>query len=527
MTREELHGDVRLDPAWPSILFERDEDADRSVNPARPTHFEDLHLDQVIGTIVASRPEHHLEPFFETPLRYTAGITYRQAVFRDCENPVVRQALDTWSAHMRAVRGRLEDVRALPYRYEQDAWFLDAVSLYGEAVTALRAALDGAPIRSDGLVGFARALGRYADSSRFRLLREEAQTVRAALATIRYSLTIKGLKLTVRPFEDRPDYTAVVAATFSKFRQEDQNSYLVRFADARTMNRVEAEVVALVAKLFPDVFGRLTAFSDRHRDFLDPGVTRFDREIQFYLAYLDYRDRIRHGGLPFCYPELVAGESRVDVRRTFDLALAEKRMSETADPAPVVPNDFRLTPLEQIAIITGPNQGGKTTLARAIGQVFYLASLGCPVPGESAVIPAIDGVFTHFERAESAGSGRGQLKDDLIRLRSILDHATASSVVILNEVFTSTTFDDALYLSSEMLMRLQGLGALVVLVTFLVELQAGDPKRASFVALVDPHDPTRRTYRIIRNPGDGLSYAATLAERHRLTYPQLRERLTP
>lgn len=178
-------------------------------------------------------------------------------------------------------------------------------------------------------------------------------------------------------------------------------------------------------------------------------------------------------------------------------------------------------------VVSGPNQGGKTTLARAFGQLHHLARLGCPVPGSDARLPLCDQVLTHFEREEDPAAGHGGLRDDLVRVRDILRRATPDSVVILNEIFSSTTPSDALELAASVMADLLARGVAGVLVTFLDELASLSEATVSMVAEVDPGDPTRRTYRVARRPADGMAHAMALAARHGLTYEQLRGRLAP
>ena len=126
-------------------------------------------------------------------------------------------------------------------------------------------------------------------------------------------------------------------------------------------------------------------------------IAVFDREVQFYLSYIEFKSRIEQGGLPFCYP-VVATLKDIHAHDTFDLALANKLVEEHL---PVVTNSFFLKDRERILVVSGPNQGGKTTLARTVGQLHYLGSLGCPVPGTNAKLFLFDQVFTHFERQEN------------------------------------------------------------------------------------------------------------------------------
>ncbi|MGB8385457.1 MAG: hypothetical protein WCG47_30160, partial [Dermatophilaceae bacterium] len=225
---------------------------------------------------------------------------------------------------------------------------------------------------------FTQYLHEYIACPAFAALARDASVAREGLEHVTYRLQLPGGRVHVSREVTEEDYAADVVNTFARFRQGQVNSHLADLPASLEMNHVEAAIAQLVAQLYPREFTALSRFCEQHRDFLDPRVRSFDREVQFYLAYLDFADRMRDSGLPMCYPEVAQAGGRFSVDDAFDPALADRLLR---DGKTVVLNGFHLDDGERVLVVTGPNQGGKTTFARMVGQLTYLASLGLLVPG--------------------------------------------------------------------------------------------------------------------------------------------------
>ena len=508
--------------SFPSILFEAPANGAAAVLEHQPpAFFTDLNFDQVIRAITAGRDEYDLAPFFYTRLGSTQAIGYRHEVMKDLQGPGLLDSIGAFARQLRAMREHLAQAAKLHYRLQRQSWFLDAVVIYCDAVTALVRDLTQAS-RSRGFRALRDYLAGYAASGAFVALRAETAELKERLAGIRYCLHIRDSRIKVTRYDGEADYSADVAATFRRFKQGAVQSYLLRFHSPPDMDHVEAGILDLVAQLYPDVFAALNDYCDRHRGYLDRTVAAFDREVQFYVAYLEFVAPLERAGLAFCYPQVSAQSKDVTGREVFDVALAGKLVGEQS---PVVGNDFDLTGRERILVVSGPNQGGKTTFARTFGQLHFLASIGVPVPGRQARLFLFDRMFTHFERGENLQDLRGKLEDDLTRMHEILGQATARSIVIMNEILTSTTLQDAVLLGTRVLEQIVGLDLLCVCVTFVDELASLGATTVSMVSTVVPENPAERTYKIVRKPADGLAYAAAIAEKYGLTYAAIRERI--
>lgn len=506
-----------------SILFQSLAQRKLAEQKAEPDFFVDLNLDQIVAGVTRNKQEYDLKPFFYTPLHDVDTICFRQEVMQDLENPHLISRIKSFAEAMREMRKKLALVEGSSYEHEQERWFLDAVDTYCDAVVQLAHDLSVVKERSLGLNRFHEYLTEYLDSEPFTFLLSQTKKIKQELSAIRYHLLINGINVQVSKCTGEPDYSAEIEETFINFNQGDSREYAFKFINSEKMNRVEAEILDLVVQLYPDLFLELASYCITHQSFRDEDIVTFDREIQFYVAYLEYTAALNKAELRFCYPQIVAGNKKVSSSQSFDLALADKLKRAGSSP---ICNDFYLQGSERIIVVSGPNQGGKTTFARTFGQLHYLASLGCPVPGSNGQLYLFDQLFTHFEKEESVVTLQGKLADDLVRMRTILDSATPKSIIIINEIFASTTVKDAIILSKKVAAMVMELDLFCVWVTFIDELASLGEQTVSMVSMVIPENPGQRTYKIVRQPANGLAYALVIAEKHQLTYEKIKERIS-
>lgn len=503
-----------------SILYEWPED--RGNPRGEPAFFVDLNCDQMVTAIIADKVEYNLAYYFYDCLTRIDAIKYRHQVMQDLEDASLYERVIRFAARMREMRDQRQLAKKLRVKEQKQAWQLQAVATYCAAVRAFADELEKASLKSRGFAGFRDYLVDYARSDFFRNLDRETHKLANDLARIKYCVVSWGSGFMVRHFQGEPDYSSLVEQTFAKFKQGATKDYRVKFPSSNEMNHIEAKILEFVVNLFPDPFRALDAYCGRLVEFADKTIMTFDREVQFYVAYLEYIAPLQRSQQPFCYPRLSEGATNLFANECFDIVLARKLAAQNAA---AVRNDFAFARRERIIVVSGPNQGGKTTFARAFGQIHYLASLGCPVPAREAQLQLLDQLFTQFEQEEKVENLRGKLEDDLQRIRVILAQATRRSIIVLNEIFNSTTIQDEIFLSKKIMEKIIDVGALCLWVTFVDELASFGPQTVSMVSTVVPENPAVRTFKVVRRPADGLAYAMAIAQKYNLTYEAICERI--
>jgi DNA mismatch repair protein MutS len=120
---------------------------------------------------------------------------------------------------------------------------------------------------------------------------------------------------------------------------------------------------------------------------------------------------------------------------------------EQSSDAPFVPNDLELDGDRRMLIITGPNMGGKSTYMRQTALIAILAHIGSFVPAEAATLGPLDRIFTRIGAADDLTGGRSTFMVEMTETANILNSATRSSLVLMDEVGRGTSTFDGLSLA--------------------------------------------------------------------------------
>jgi len=190
-------------------------------------------------------------------------------------------------------------------------------------------------------------------------------------------------------------------------------------------------------------------------------------DLAFYVGCLNLYETLNELGEPVSFPVPVdAGDRRHSFTELYDvsLALTVKRK--------VVGNDVNADH-KDLAIITGANEGGKSTFLRSIGLSQLMMQCGMFVPAESFRANVCDALFTHFKREEDATMESGKLDEELGRMSEIVDHLRPNSLVLFNESFAATNEREGSEIARQITSALLEKRIKVFFVTHLYELARG------------------------------------------------------
>jgi len=155
-------------------------------------------------------------------------------------------------------------------------------------------------------------------------------------------------------------------------------------------------------------------------------------ELAFYIGCINLKEQLEQIGNPIAFP--VPSETN-ERKHTFQ-GMYDVSLALTMKQA-IVGNDINADG-KNLAIITGANQGGKSTFLRSIGLAQLMMQAGMFVPAREFSANLCRGVFTHYRRKEDASMKSGKLDEELSRMSIIVDLIRPDSLMLFNESFAAT-----------------------------------------------------------------------------------------
>ncbi len=167
-------------------------------------------------------------------------------------------------------------------------------------------------------------------------------------------------------------------------------------------------------------------------DHIDNFFTMLRIELAFYIGCLNLSEQLAQMGEPISFPMPAAvRDRRHSFKGLYDICLALTKRQK------IVGNRVN-SDNKDLVIVTGANQGGKSTFLRSIGVSQLMMQCGMFVPAESFCANVCDGLFTHYKREEDVTMKSGKLDEELSRMSDIVENIRSDSLVLFNESFAAT-----------------------------------------------------------------------------------------
>jgi hypothetical protein len=353
------------------------------------------------------------------------AIVYRQQVLADClEHPeIVHQLYELAVEALDSER----KVGGLWFRASPDSILsrsVQVLKLHVDVLKRLRQIADeqAAIFRSEGFTRFFAMLGEELADDYLQAVEQHLRTLefkRGVFESAELAKGFKGRRYMVRtPREQRwterlPFGNRSESYSFT-IPPRDENGF-------RSLEEIRGKGINLVANSVAQSADHVKSFFSMLR-----------LELAFYLGCLNLHGKLTGKREPVCFPQpLATGQLTLTAKGIYDVCLTLHLES------PVVGNEVNADD-KSLVMITGANQGGKSTLLRSLGLAHLMMQAGMFVGAQSFRASVCSGVFTHYKREEDVAMESGKLDEELGRMSEIAGQITRHSLLLCNESFAST-----------------------------------------------------------------------------------------
>lgn len=378
----------------------------------------DLELEHILNAMSRGDPliRNVCRQVLDQPLQKEADILYRQEILQDClAKPELIRSLYQICRNAGIQRKNAWYRLDSPYMSTVYSGAVTLLDIYMEALTELRRTVETAEFFSRGLCSLSRMLRQELSEEyleELRALRPDIANKKEMLISARFGPFLQGVSYVRR----RPNPKSFhlpwkrVPSSLLPVRGTEELVDLTHRQD-RAIN---------------DVANAMAQASDNVEAF----TRQLQMELAFYVGAMNLYERMKELQLPVSFPVPCPGNTRL-WRGLYDGSLA------LLTGGKVTANTLSSRD-KSLYLITGANQGGKTTFLRSVGQCQLMAQSGLFVFAEVCRFPLRTQLFTHFKREEDQEMNSGRLDEELDRMSGIVDRLRPGGMVLSNESFAST-----------------------------------------------------------------------------------------
>ncbi len=431
-------------------------------------------------------------------------IRYRQHVLQDClKNAAIVREI--YAIALEAIESEKKNYLGLLSKYPSWllSWSIEVLQMFVGMLKKLkRLAEDHADaFESEGFTTFFAMLNRELSDDYFARVQQHLQALKfwdGVLMSAELGKGNKGSHYMLRKPQDKKQrwierVFAEKPPTYG-FTIDDRDE-----SGANALSDLKDRGLNLVANALAQSTDHMLSF-----------FTMLRTELAFYVGCLNLHGQLAQGGEPVCFPLPAAlGERRHSFHGLYDVCLALTMKQR------VVGNDVNADG-KDLVLITGANQGGKSTFLRSIGLAQVMMQCGMFVAAESFSANVCESLFTHYKRKEDATMKSGKLDEELSRMSDIIDTIQSNSLVLLNESFAATNEREGSEIARHIITALVEKRIKVFFVTHLYEFAHGfyDKKMENAMFLrAERQTDGGRTYKMIEGEPLQTSYGEDVYHR--------------
>ncbi len=298
-------------------------------------------------------------------------------------------------------------------------------------------------------------------------------------------------------------------------------STLTKVPDGDSTSNSTFYLANVATKMMSHLVKKLRSTLSAYSDISIVTISKLIPELIYYINFAEFIAKAKKKGMHFCKAEPVAdlnGVCTMDARGFYNLKLASSL--ESSDE--VVDNDLIFDEDHVTYLLTGANRGGKTTLTQAAGLLFALAQGGIYVPADKFTYTPVDMIFTHFPADEDKTMDLGRLGEECVRFKELFNEATSESMALLNESFSTTSFEEGYYIAVDAVKALRLKRCRTIYNTHMHKL-AENAEEFKASSIVMSSDDGKRSYKVVEKAPEGSSYARDIAAKYGVTYEMLTE----